>query len=429
MRKKPTWFTLLLWALLAALLVALFWLLPGTLESYRALQTEQNATPTPTADIRSMLLVTADPNLTPAPTTLLLRVGVSGDEVLRLQQRLKELGYYAGELDGQFGQGTADAVRAFQAQHGLTSDGIAGAETLGKVYASDAQTYVPTAAPTQTPSVLSKGDKGETVKSMQQRLKELGFYAGDVDGDFGGGTQEAVRLFQNQHGLLVDGIAADQTLSALYSDAAKRVVVTPTPDPASLPLLVNREHPVASDYKPADLVLLRNVLPTKLVYVKGSEIEGDRTAVAALRTMLEAAQADGVGDWQVSAGYRSLKYQQSLFDKQVNAYIAEGKSKQNAISATKLTVAEPGASEHHTGLAFDMTVADTIFKGTKQQLWLEKNCWDYGFVIRYQEDKEKITGFIAECWHIRYVGAQASAVMRDRNLCLEEYVALMTGQE
>ena len=261
------------------------------------------------------------------------------------------------------------------------------------------------------------------------RLKELGFYAGDVDGDFGGGTQEAVRLFQNQHGLLVDGIAADQTLSALYSDAAKRVVVTPTPDPASLPLLVNREHPVASDYKPADLVLLRNVLPTKLVYVKGSEIEGDRTAVAALRTMLEAAQADGVGDWQVSAGYRSLKYQQSLFDKQVNAYIAEGKSKQNAISATKLTVADPGASEHHTGLAFDMTVADTIFKGTKQQLWLEKHCWDYGFVIRYQEDKEKITGFIAECWHIRYVGAQASAVMRDRNLCLEEYVALMTGQE
>ena len=169
-------------------------------------------------------------------------------------------------------------------------------------------------------------------------------------------------------------------------------------------------------------MLLRNVLPSSLVYVKGSEIEGDRTAVAALQTMLEAAAADGVTGWQISAGYRSYNYQQTLFDRQVKQYQAEGMSRDKAVSATRLTVADPGTSEHHTGLAFDVTVAGTTFKGTDQQKWLHKNCWDYGFIIRYQEDKEKITGFLAEAWHIRYVGVKHSVVMRDKNLCLEEYL-------
>ena len=53
---------------------------------------------------------------------------------------------------------------------------------------------------------------------------------------------------------------------------------------------------------------------------------------------------------------------------------------------------------------------------------MHKHCWEYGFVIRYQEDKEKLTGYLAECWHIRYVGLPHSLDMRDRNLCLEEYL-------
>ena len=72
--------------------------------------------------------------------------------------------------------------------------------------------------------------------------------------------------------------------------------------------------------------------------------------------------------------------------------------------------------------AFDITVAGTTFKGTEQQKWLQKHCWDYGFIVRYQEDKEAITGFLAECWHIRYVGVRHSVIMRDQNLCLEEYL-------
>ncbi|MDD3335212.1 MAG: peptidoglycan-binding protein [Eubacteriales bacterium] len=414
--------TLLLWGLLGVLVVTCAVLAPGTLSAYQALTVEQNATPTPTADNRNMLAITPDPNSTPTPTVMLLKIGTQGDEVQRLQERLKELGYYTGEVDGQYGQGTAQAVILFQNQHGISGDGVAGEQTRALVYAADAEIYVPTPEPSATPSVLSMGDDNGAVKAMQQRLKELGYLSGNVDGDFGAGTKAAVALFQEQNGLNSDGIAAEQTLSLLFSDAAKQAVATPTPDPNAMPILVNRTHTVDASYQAADLVKLKDYLSSDLVTVKGDDIQGNRTAADALTALFTGAKEAGITGWQISAGYRSLQYQQTLFDKQVAEYQSQGMSKAKAVSATSLTVAEPGASEHHTGLAFDITVADTTFKGTEQQKWLAKNCWNYGFIIRYQEDKEDITGFLAECWHIRYVGVTHSVAMRDQNLCLEEYL-------
>lgn len=422
MKQKLRPSTLIFAALLLIAVVAIAILAPRTLESRRTLETERGATPTPTADVRSMLLVTIDPNNTPSPTPMVLKPGVKGDAVSRLQQRLQELGYYAGDVDGQYGPGTSEAVTLFQAQHGLTADGIAGEATLGLVYTESAQTYIPTPTPTAAATLVKKGDSGEAVSAMQARLKELGYYDGAVDGAFGGGTEEAVRLFQRQNGLDVDGIAAEKTFSLLYSEDARQVTITPTPDPAQMPILVNKTHPVDESYQPDDLVVLKNVLPSSVVTVKASDMEGDRTAAGALKTMFEAAQAEGIGDWQISAGYRSYAYQQKLFDRQVQEYRDRGFSQANAVSATRNTVADPGTSEHHTGLAFDITVPGTTFKGTTQQKWLHENCWDYGFIIRYQEGKESITGFIAECWHIRYVGVQHSIPMHDHDWCLEEYL-------
>ena len=414
--------SIVLCAVLAAGVVAAALIAPGAMDAKRVLDIEKSATPTPTADVRSMLMVTPDPNVTPAPTPYLLKNGVKGDEVTLLQRRLKELGYYMGEVDGQYGPGTEGAVILFQQQHGLTADGITGEGTRTALFSETAQTFIPTPAPTATPGLLKKGDDGEAVRAMQERLQELGYYNGAVDGDFGGGTEEAVRLFQRQNGLDVDGVAAKQTFSLLYSDEAMQVTVTPTPDPNAMPLLVNRTHPVDSGYSPKDLVKLKNVIPSSLAAVKGSDIEGDRTAVNAMIEMFRAAHEDGVTDWQISAGYRSYKYQQKLFDQQVKEYRDQGFSQANAVSATRQTVADPGTSEHHTGLAFDITVPGSIFKGTPEQIWLHEHCWDYGFIIRYQEDKEDITGYLAECWHIRYVGLPHSIDMQDRNLCLEEYV-------
>ncbi|HPJ02125.1 MAG TPA: peptidoglycan-binding protein [Candidatus Limiplasma sp.] len=416
----------LLWAILALLIIGIAVMLPGTLDAYNTLNMERSATPTPTADTSSMLYVTIDPNNTPAPTATVLKRGMQNDTVKKMQQALKDLGYYSGVVDGQFGDGTASAVMLFQAQHGLSDDGLAGTDTLTLLYSSGAQTYRPTPTPTATPSVIRKGEHSDRVTAVQQRLLELGFYSGEIDGQFGNGTEEAVRLFQRQNGLDVDGIIGSQTLAAVMDPDAASIIVTPTPDPATLPVLVNRDNPLPKDYKPETLVLLRNVLPSSQVYVKGSEIEGTPEAAEALKRMFQAAANDGVTNWQISAGYRSYSYQEQLFNDSVNNYIAGGSSRQNAISSTRLTVADPGTSEHQLGLAFDITVADTIFKGTTQQKWLEKNCWDYGFIVRYQDGKEDITGYLAEDWHIRYVGLPHSLTIRNNNWALEEYIEANT---
>ena len=413
---------ILLWVVFALLCAGIAIMVPRTLRTYQTLNTERNATPTPTANTASMLFVTIDPNNTPAPTAMVLKRGMESNAVHELQQALLDLGYYSSTVDGQYGDGTAEAVKLFQAQHGLDADGLAGEATLTLLYSGTAQTYVPTPTPSATPSVIKKGEDSDRVRTIQERLKTLGYYTSEIDGQFGNGTEEAVRLFQRQNELDVDGVVGSMTLAAVMDENAAHVTVTPTPDPDSLPILVNEDNPLPKSYKPDNMVLLRNVLPSSLVYVKGSEIEGDATAADALKRMFQAADTQGISDWQISAGYRSYDYQAELFDQSVNNLIAEGRSRESAYSVTRLTVADPGTSEHQLGLAFDITVANTIFKGTPQQIWLHANCWDYGFIIRYQEDKEDITGYIAEAWHIRYVGLPHSIIIRDNNWCLEEYI-------
>lgn len=191
---------------------------------------------------------------------------------------------------------------------------------------------------------------------------------------------------------------------------------------AAMPLLVNEANPVPEGYAPTGLVRMRDYCDSSVVYIKGSDIEGEREAVDALMQMLRAAIAQGVGNWQISAGYRSVTYQQTLWDNQVYEYRQQGLSGAKAREATAKYVAVPGASEHHTGLAFDVTVPGESFPLTEQSRWLTENCWDYGFIIRYTEEKQPITGINAEPWHIRYVGQPHAVMMRDGNLCLEEYL-------
>ena len=69
-----------------------------------------------------------------------------------------------------------------------------------------------------------------------------------------------------------------------------------------------------------------------------------------------------------------------------------------------------------------MNVPNKTFKGTKQCKWLHEHCWEYGFILRYQEGKESVTGYIAEAWHIRYVGVEHALKIRDLGMCLEEYL-------
>ena len=380
-------------------------------------------TPTPVpAWAPNMMATTPDPA---APTRApILRTGSTGEQVKNLQNRLIELGYLTGYADGQFGPATESAVRLFQQQHGLDTDGKVGPATSALIYSAEARRYTatPTPAPTPTPAAeLSSTER------LQTRLKELGYYTGAIDGDYGPATKAAVRSFQQANGLAADGISGPKTEAVLYSDAA-RPYTTPAPGSEpwvradGLPLLVNADNHLPAGYQPVELVLMRTYCDNDIVTVKGSEIEGERAAVDALMTMLRAAHADGLRVWQISAGHRSIAYQESLFNDYVYRYRQDGMTKSEAIAKTRQTVADPGASEHHTGLAFDVTVPGEQFSNTRQSIWLAQHCWEYGFIIRYPIDKVNITGISYEPWHIRYVGVEHSIRMRDENLCLEEYI-------
>ena len=202
---KPTPFTFIMLILLIILTIVAITQLTGTLAGYQQLRTELSITPTPTANISSMMLVTFDPNNTPSPTPLLLKVGSESGEVKQLQQKLAELGYYTGAVDGQYGQGTSEAVKLFQAQANLVADGIAGNDTRAALFADAAATYIPTPQPSPAPAELGRGARGDAVRSIQQRLSDLGFYTSTVDGDYGPGTEAALQRFQTQHGLTANG--------------------------------------------------------------------------------------------------------------------------------------------------------------------------------------------------------------------------------
>ena len=142
-----------------------------------------------------------------------LRQGSSGEQVKTLQQKLKNWGYYSGSVDGIFGSGTKSAVMYFQRNNGLTADGIVGNATAAALGMSlSASSSVQTGG---SSSVLKQGSSGEQVKTLQQKLKNWGYYSGSVDGVFGSGTKSAVMYFQRNNGLTADGVVGSRTAVAL----------------------------------------------------------------------------------------------------------------------------------------------------------------------------------------------------------------------
>ncbi len=187
---------------------------------------------TPTATVwGGIIVLTQTPGApTPTPTSSVLKLGAEGPAVRALQQRLKSLGYNIGTVDGDFGQTTEAAVKAFQARNGLTADGIAGTATLNKLNSSSAlpprPTATPTPRPTPTPRVnpnvfLQNGSTGSDVRKMQERLIGLGYLLGSATGVFDNATEDAVFAFQRRNTSYSDGIAGPLTLEKLYSSSAR----------------------------------------------------------------------------------------------------------------------------------------------------------------------------------------------------------------
>ena len=151
---------------------------------------------------------------------------------------------------------------------------------------------------------------------------------------------------------------------------------------------------------------------------QGREI--DSRIVGAYNSLVNAAKADGINLYPISA-FRPHSTQVSLFNARVERARNEGYS--DPVAEAARHVAKPGTSEHELGLAIDFnSVDEENFKNTAEAKWLATHCAEYGFVIRYPEDKESVTGIIYEPWHVRYVGTENAKRMTELNMCLEEYV-------
>ena len=160
----------------------------------------------------------------PAAQAATLRKGDRGSEVKKLQNALKQLGYYSLKVDGVYGKGTVNAVKAFQKSKGLKADGIAGPKTQEKLYKSGSDPE-PTKKPKQPSSDrLKLGDSGDAVKQLQEKLWYLGYYTGSRSGNFNSATRTAVMNFQQAKGLSRDGIAGQKTLTMVDKawNAAKK---------------------------------------------------------------------------------------------------------------------------------------------------------------------------------------------------------------
>lgn len=181
----------------------------------------------------------------------LIREKSKGEAVGKLQQRLKELGYYTGEITNVCDADTVAAIKIFEGRHGLTADGEANAADQEVLYGATAMdstvVITPTPAPTLTPPsrTLRKGDKGEDVKSLQQRLKDLGYYAGNVTGTVNDATVNAIKAFQKKSGIEADGVCGNVTRTVLYGVNA--IYAQPTAVPVIPSAPVTSYPPITED--------------------------------------------------------------------------------------------------------------------------------------------------------------------------------------
>ncbi|MFW8598732.1 M15 family metallopeptidase [Enterococcus innesii] len=158
----------------------------------------------------------------------------------------------------------------------------------------------------------------------------------------------------------------------------------------------------------------------------------DQRIVSAYEKLADAAKAAGHPLAMVSA-YRSVAYQEEIFNANVHTLMSQGHTKEEAIRITKLTFTEPGYSEHHTGLAVDVVDQDWYQNHTGELLnegfgdtdggkWLQAHAREYGFIIRYPKGKHDITQIDYEPWHLRYVGVEVATYIEEHEMTFEEFL-------
>lgn len=176
--------------------------------------------------------------------------------------------------------------------------------------------------------------------------------------------------------------------------------------------IINTKYPLPDSYAPT----LSNA-------ISGSNIQLDSRVSERYGEMYAAAKLSGCVLTPYS-GYHSYALQETTYNRKVNFYVNQGISAEEANQKASAQVLPAGCSEHNAGLAMDIVSASSDFINTKEYKWLCENAHNYGFILRYPEDKTAITGMNFEPWHWRYVGTQAAKEMKEKNQCLEEYLGL-----
>ena len=160
----------------------------------------------------------------------------------------------------------------------------------------------------------------------------------------------------------------------------------------------------------------------KLEVINNSVTNGsvDARIVEPLKRMIADCRKAGGKIWAQSM-FRPYDTQKRLYNNEVARWVKKGYSQADAEVKAATIVKRPGQSEHNTGLAVDFNNCDSSFTGTVAYNWLVEHCAEYGFILRFPQGKEDITGVIFESWHYRYVGVEAATeIMRD-GITLEEY--------
>ncbi|SDK76629.1 M15 family metallopeptidase [Lacicoccus qingdaonensis] len=186
-------------------------------------------------------------------------------------------------------------------------------------------------------------------------------------------------------------------------------------DESSIEALVNRQYLLSEDYVPDDLVRVE----VPLIFPDHPEINQLRAPAAeALKEMFDSAEEEDIY-LHARSGYRSYGTQEIQYGSFVETHGEEAASRFSA---------PPGASEHQTGLAMDVTSESVgyelleSFGETAEGGWVKNNAHVYGFIIRYHEGKEDITGYMYEPWHLRYVGKELAHDIKESGLTYEEYI-------
>lgn len=181
-------------------------------------------------------------------------------------------------------------------------------------------------------------------------------------------------------------------------------------------ILVNEDNPIPENFE------------VELVKITGGQ-KVDKRIAEPLDEMFRAMRKEGLSP-MVCSGYRTIEKQFDLFEDDIKLQIRRGVTYNQAFFKAKEETALPGASEHHTGLAVDIVgkghqSLDSTQRNTKEAKWLLEHCAEYGFILRYPENKTEITGISYESWHFRYVGKEAAEYIMSQKLSLEEFIEML----